>query len=223
MLAGGLLLLGALGLLFWNLREGRTAREAAERISAALTADMPEPFFALRPYVRSAGTSGTEALRREDTAPADTSGTPEQPALTMPTIRISGTDYLGILSIPSAGLELPVASEWDYIRLQSSPCRFSGNYLQDDLVICGHNYAGHFWPILDLPIGAEVYFTAADGAVYAYVAANRELLERNEADRLVGKGEDADWDLTLVTCTPGGQARCAVRCVRKPNRQEARG
>ena len=37
----------------------------------------------------------------------------------------------------------------------------------------------------------------------------------HEIEKMTEKTEDSDnWDLTLFTCTTGGRARCAVRCVR---------
>ena len=238
-LAGSLLLFCALGLFLWNLHEGETARGAAARISEALAAEMPEPFPALRPATgekssqkaegsgpdtpdgrdgkdAESGDGRNDALGAFNDQSADgllplSAGTE---SLVMPTLSGFGTEYLGILSIPGAKLELPVASAWDDTRLKESPCRFSGSYLSDDLVICGHNYAGHFWQLLSLPIGEKVYFYAADGAVYTYIVSNRETLQRKDVAHLLGREALADWDLSLVTCTPGGSARCVVRCSR---------
>ena len=40
-------------------------------------------------------------------------------------------------------------------------------------------------------------------------------LEPTQIEKMTTKTEDSDaWDLTLFTCTTGGSARCAVRCVR---------
>ena len=42
-----------------------------------------------------------------------------------------------------------------------------------------------------------------------------ENLQPTQIEKMTEKTEDSDnWDLTLFTCTTGGRARCAVRCVR---------
>ena len=42
-----------------------------------------------------------------------------------------------------------------------------------------------------------------------------ETVQPTQIEKMTEKTADsADWDLTLFTCTTGGSARCAVRCVR---------
>ena len=42
-----------------------------------------------------------------------------------------------------------------------------------------------------------------------------ENLQPTQIEEMTEKTEESDeWDLTLFTCTTGGSARCAVRCVR---------
>lgn len=135
----------------------------------------------------------------------------------MPYVMIDGYAYIGELSIPGLGIDLPVMAEWDYERLKISPCRYSGSYLNDDLVICAHNYSRHFSPIKWIGVGEPVYFKAVDGTVYEYSVSNRETLQPTDVELLVSNQnntEDAveDWDLTLFTCNTGGRTRCAVRC-----------
>ena len=59
---------------------------------------------------------------------------------------IEGYNYIGVLEIPSVKILLPVMDTCDYERLSIAPCRFTGTYYTNDLVICGHNYSTHFWP-----------------------------------------------------------------------------
>lgn len=68
----------------------------------------------------------------------------------MPVKTINGRDYIGVLSIPSLELELPVISQWDYPALKVAPCRYSGSLYQDNLIICAHNYASHFGKLKEL-------------------------------------------------------------------------
>ena len=82
----------------------------------------------------------------------------------------------------------------------------------DDLVLCAHNYrTRHFYPIRWVEMGADVYFTTANGTVYHYVVSNREMLKPTEVEKMLVPG---DWDLTLFTCNTGGTTRCAIRCTR---------
>ena len=163
----------------------------------------------------------------------------------MPTVRIDGFLYIGTLEIPSLDLKLPVMQKWDYSRLKIAPCRFSGSYFTDDLVICGHNYRRHFSPIKGIDIGENVFFVTVDNLVYQYKVTNREILRPTSIEMMVRNQNNVDedveiagtskdsgyldsdesndpdsyskWDLCLFTCTTGGQARCAVRCQRVGN------
>ena len=136
----------------------------------------------------------------------------------MPTEQIDGYEYIGTLEIPSLGLQLPVMNEWDYDRLKISPCRYSGSYYTDDLVICAHNYQKHFSPVKWIDMNADVYFITVDNVVYHYIVSNRETLQPTSVEHMIGQdsqdfGMD-EWDMTLFTCSMGGQTRCAVRCIR---------
>ena len=135
----------------------------------------------------------------------------EKPEQIMPTMEIDGYQYIGIIEIPSINRRLPVMEVWDYDRLKISPCRYSGSYFSNDLVICGHNYERHFSPIKGLDIGADVYFITADNVVYHYVVSNRQTVEPTSVDEMINN-TDQDWQLSLFTCNTGGQTRCAVRC-----------
>lgn len=190
--AGALFLFCALALCLWNLRESKGAEERAAAIVEGLRDNIPQPFPASLPVGSTSGLSGGE----------------------MTVFSVDGVDYIGILSLPSAGLELPVAADWSYEQLKNSPCRFSGTYFGGDLVICAHNYLRHFWPLLNLGIGEEIVFTAADGQMFRYLVSNRETLSPDEMERLTESGPDRDWDLTLFTCNLDGASRCVLRCAR---------
>lgn len=141
------------------------------------------------------------------------------PNAPMPTITVEGYEYIGILEVPVDDLQLPVMMEWDYDRLKISPCRYTGSYYSDDLVICGHNYAKHFSPLKWIDIGADVYFTNVEGETIHYTVTNRETVQPTAVSEMVENMSNSDeatedWDLTLFTCNTGGQTRCAVRCKR---------
>lgn len=132
----------------------------------------------------------------------------------MKTVKIGGYEYIGYLSIPSAGLNLPVMSKWSYAGLKIAPGRFSGSVYMDNMVIAGHNYARHFSPIKWLAIGSSVYFTDMEHVVWKYKVVTRETLQPVQVKDMTIKTKKDSWDLTLFTCNTGGQTRCAVRCIR---------
>lgn len=90
---------------------------------------------------------------------------------TMTVVEINGYDYVGYLSVPKLDLELPVMSDWDYVRLKTAPCRHFGSTKTDDLVIAAHNYQSHFGRLKELEIGDAVTFTDMDGVVIRYEVA----------------------------------------------------
>ena len=128
----------------------------------------------------------------------------------MPTKKLNGNLYIGVLDVDSLELSLPVMDYWDYDRLKVSPCRFAGNVYQDNLVICAHNYAHHFTPLKYVPLGTEIKFTDMEGTTFRYAVSSFETIGPNDVEGMV----NGDWDLTLFTCNTSGQTRCAIRCDR---------
>jgi len=132
------------------------------------------------------------------------------PEKDMPTEEIDGQKYIGVLRIPTQGLELPVISEWSYPRLKLAPCRFYGSVYLDNMVIAAHNYPSHFGTLKDLALGDTVTVTDMDGVVWQYEVETVEILSPTDVDAMT----DGEYDLTLFTCTYGGQSRVTVRCRR---------
>jgi len=130
------------------------------------------------------------------------------PEIEMPVKEIDGHDYIGVLCIPSLGLELPVMAQWDYDSLQLTPCRYTGSVYQNNLVICAHNYDTHFGQIKNLGYGDPVQFIDVEGKVFNYITVEQEVLEPTAIDEMTS----SEWDLTLFTCTLGGTSRVTVRC-----------
>ena len=148
----------------------------------------------------------------ETTAEAPTESQPDTDR-EMPVRTIDGRDYIGVLSIPSLELELPVLSQWDYPGLKVAPCRYSGSLYRDDLILCAHNYVSHFGRLKDLRAGDTVLFTDMDDHTTAYQMVERETLAPTDVEGMAA----GDWDLTLYTCTVGGKSRVTVRFVRRTN------
>lgn len=132
------------------------------------------------------------------------------PRMEMPTEEIDGEAYIGILEIPALDVKLPVMSQWNYDRLLIAPCRYAGSVYMGNMVIAAHNYDSHFGRIQGLRTGDTVTFTDVDGNTFAYGVAEVETLKSTAADEMTA----GEYDLTLFTCTFGGQSRVAVRCSR---------
>ena len=107
--------------------------------------------------------------------------------------------------------EMPVLSQWDYPALKVAPCRYSGSLYQDNLIICAHNYASHFGKLKNLHVGDTAIFTDMDENVVSFQLAAQETIQPEDLEAM----EAGDWDLTLFTCTVGGQSRVTVRFVRE--------
>lgn len=137
------------------------------------------------------------------------------PDMEMPVKNIDGTDYIGILQIPSLELDLPVAESWSYPLLRKSPCRYVGSAYKNNLVIAAHNYNSHFGRIKSLCPGDEVVFTDMDSNVFRYRVEEIETLAPTDVEQM----KNSDCDLTLFTCTVGGRTRVTVRCTLIEERQ----
>lgn len=131
------------------------------------------------------------------------------PEMDMPEEEVDGQKYIGVLKIPVLSLELPIISEWSYPRLRIAPCRYAGSAYLNNMVIAAHDYYSHFGRLKSMSQGDEVIFTDMDGNIFRYEVAELETLSSTAVEEMTS----GDWDLTLFTCTVGGQSRVTVRCV----------
>lgn len=178
-------------------------------IAAALFLTGYNLFDQMRAQRSAAQAAAQLAERLPQTTQTDVPDYLLTPEMEMPVETIDGVDYVGVLRIPALALELPVISQWSYPLLKIAPCRYSGSAYQNNLVLCAHNYASHFGNLKNLHIGAAVTFTDMDGNLFTYQVAELETLPPQAAEEM----ENGDWDLTLFTCTVGGQSRVTVRCT----------
>lgn len=95
----------------------------------------------------------------------------------MPVVTVDGVDYIGVLTIPDLDLQLPVAADWSYDQLLSSPCRYTGNYFMNDMVVCAHNYQAHFGGLISCDLGLDVYFQSVEGYVFKYKVSDRKTIQ----------------------------------------------
>lgn len=191
---GLLLLAAALSLTAYNLWSDAEAGKTADAVVGKLTAQVEEEGDA----------TGADAPAEEESIPDYILN----PQMAMPEVEIDGLSYIGVLRIPTLSLELPVVSEWSYPALKVSPCRYVGSVYQNNMVIAAHNYTSHFGQLKTLSPGDEVTFTDVDGNVFCYRVVELETLSPYAIEEMTS----GDWDLTLFTCTIGGQTRVTVRC-----------
>lgn len=201
---GAVCVLAALSLFLWNRMEDRRAGAAAEEVLPRLIEEIE----------RAAETADGGGEDGGDPSGAESpyAGNPDEgsPDEGIPYVEVDGHSYMGYLTIPALGLELPVLWEWRFEDLKISPCRYSGSIGTDDLVIAGHNYSRHFGTLKNLAGGDEVFLTGADGVTYIYEVTELEVLSPSKVEEMT----DSGYDLTLFTCTYGGRERVAVRCTR---------
>jgi sortase A len=132
----------------------------------------------------------------------------------MPEIELDGRGYVGYLELSTLELTLPVLSVSSDENLEIAPCRYFGTAYQKNFVIGGHRYRRHFRNLYTLGYGDTVIFTDVTGKQFVYQVVELEELQPYDSEYLC----TGDWDLSLFTCTPGGTARVAVRCLKEDKR-----
>ena len=188
-LLGVVLLLAALGLYGYNRWEDAQAGAEAQTV----VQDLQEKVVEQTQSAASAPAIDYSSLDPE-----------------LPVVELDGYEYVGTVSIPAIGIDLPVMSEWSYPKLKISPCRQFGSSRTDDLVIAAHNYESHFGKLTSLTAGDSVTFTDMDGIVNEYVVNKVEVLDPHSVEEV----EHSGYALVLYTCTYGGKTRIVVFCDR---------
>lgn len=180
MILGGLLVLSGGLLLLYN----RSLENAAEKASDEALLKVQQQIE----YGRSAAEGTRQPIQQ---------------------LELDGERYLGVLSMPTLELELPVQADWSYEKLKNTPCVYSGSIQDGELVILSHNYRRHFGPIDRLRPGDEIKLTDAAGKEFLYTVDELLVLDAAEVDDMI----DSGYDLSLFTCNYDGKARITVRCT----------
>jgi len=128
----------------------------------------------------------------------------------MKIVNINGNDYIGTIKIPTLNLELPVMSDWDYNKMKIAPCKYYGNVLTNNLVICAHGYNNLFGRIKNLSTDDLLIFTDMNKKEYVYKVELIEILASTDVKEMI----ESEFDLTLYTCTMDGLNRVTVRLNR---------
>ena len=203
-ITGALLLAAAVSLVVYNRVRSSQASEAAGRtltklrevIGAESSADDSS-----KPDIQPSG---------DTSSAADSSSLPDEPPAEE-ALEIDGEFYIGIISIPKLGLELPVARDYSEYNMSIAPSRWKGSLAGRDMIICGHNYAGFFRELDSLKAGDEIAFTDLRGRKQLYSVSYQELIDGWDSEGMAA-GSDS-WDLTVFTCTWSGRSRVTIRAV----------
>lgn len=158
------------------------------------------------------GTRNCQAVVKEmqQLLPQRTPGVPGAYAdVAMPSLEIDGEDYVALLEIPSHGITLPVASQWDNTSLARSPARFSGSAYDKSLVIGGVDDPAQFGFSDEIEHNAVVTLTDMTGAQFSYTVSRVERAEHADKPWLQKDG----FDLTLFCRNTYSMEYIAVRCV----------
>ena len=206
------LIIGAFGLMFWNMYDENRAQASTERVMEQLQNEIPD-YHPAEPYVpRETQNHDKPDLSDPAARLPEEQEIPDyqlDPQREMAVKIVNGRPYIGVLSIPVLGLELPVIQEWNYPDLRIAPCRYVGSVYTDNLVIAAHNYISHFGNLKYLQPGDSITFTDMEGNKFHYEVDLLETLEPTAVEEMTSGG----WELSLFTCTIGGKLRVTVRCI----------
>lgn len=148
-----------------QIKKAQTAVDASAVIGAIETA-LPE---------RSAGV----IERRTDNA--------------MPAMEIDGTDFIGLLELPSRNVKLPVASKWSGSDMAFRPARYLGSAYDGTLIIGGKYESGNFDFADKIDAGEEITFTDMTGKSFRYTVDKISHSDNAETETLT----DGDYALEL--------------------------
>ncbi len=204
MVLGIVLLLGAASLFVYNEREAQEAEKSTQELLPLLIQQIEEDNLNDSSDEADAPLAGLD-LPTAYLEPKD---------FVMKELEIDGNDYIGYLSIPRLGLDLPIMSQWDYPSLKIAPCRYYGTVKGEDLVLMAHNYDKHFGRLSELSEGDSIIFVDIKGDVTAYEVVARDVLAATAIEEMTS----GTYDLTLFTCTYSGQDRVTVFCDKISNK-----
>ena len=198
MILGIGLVLGAVYLSMFNQQEDASAQKSSESVMPVLIQQIQENTKETLP--------ASETMPELEVYKPMNLLTEEEKKMTE--VVIDGIPYIGYLSIPKLGLDLPIISTWNYQRLNVAPCRYAGTVRGGNLVLMAHNYTSHFGKISQLEAGDTITFTDMDGEITCYEVVGEDVLDSTAVEEMTA----GVFDLTLFTCTYGGKYRLTVYC-----------
>lgn len=206
-IGGTILILAAVSLSVYYVCDDLLSGKEAENVLEQLEIEIPSDPIPLAGRIVNDEEAESEETETEEIEYPDYV---LNPGIEMPVTMINGVYYIGKISFPTIGVELPVCENWSYDNLRIGPCRYAGSVYLDNMVICAHNNYVHFGNLNYLGYGDRVVFEDIDGNVFNYRVNEIEILK----DNAIWEMTNGEWDLTMFTCTLGGEKRVTVRCER---------
>ena len=125
-------------------------------------------------------------------------------------VEVDKNRYIGIITMDSVGIKLPVLKEYSQANLKIAPNLYKGSIYEDNAIIIAHNSISHFKKIEKLNIGDLVIFEDINGNKFQYEVTYKERISEKDTDIM----DQGDWDLTLFTCASNIRFRSTVRLKR---------
>lgn len=209
-ISGAVLILAALSLVLYNkyddYRCSKNANDALTYIEDVI------PFKTTLERIENEGYKNSPQIEAGGTLSPEINDTTNVEKMEpLKTFDINGTDYIGVIHIPSMKVTLPVTKNWSNKLMKKAACRYDGSALYGNLIICAHNLPSFFKGIQQLNTRDNIIFIDADNKEYVYEVIQIEILGAYDVDA-VKAGSD-EWDITLFSCTYGGKERVTVRAV----------
>ncbi len=204
---GTVLLVAALSLILHNRVQDKQYSEAASIALDDIKELIPGLGETVGGFIPSTRPDGLENTNPESTKPGILDDYVKEETI----VESDGIRYLGVISLPSIEIELPVTADCNNANMKFAACRYEGTVAGSDLIICAHNLPSFFSKLSKMYSGDEIIFVDGDGEYHYYEIVEISTMGGYEVDKMK-EGSD-EWDITLFTCTYGGANRVAVRAV----------
>ena len=139
--------------------------------------------------------------------------------LTFMDVELKGYKVVGIIKIPSIGIEYPILEPevpTDSVALNTSIIKFWGNEINSigNVTLAGHNMKNGtmFGKNKQLEEGDIIELTDRQNVTLKYKVFKKYIIEPNDVSCLVPEN-DNDREVTLITCTNGRKNRLIVKAV----------
>lgn len=130
----------------------------------------------------------------------------------MPVLQIHGTDFVGLLEVPSFGVTLPIGNSWSSTAAARYPCRFLGSAYDNSLILGGANRKGQLDFCEKLDLGDRITVTDMTGTEFSYEVVR---IDRRDSADIATLQEDGS-DLTLFVRSKTWSGYVIVRCAAAP-------
>ena len=130
----------------------------------------------------------------------------------MPVLQMDGVDFAVLIRVPSFGITLPIADNWENGAVSAYPRRFWGSVYDNSLILGGSNENGQFTFCAEMDLGDEIVITDMTGAAFSYEVARIDRRKEANMQTLQEEG----YDLTLFVRDDTSLNYIIVRCVFSP-------